>query len=64
MLVKGSKGFGMWELIYYIFFWLFRTVGEKNYGETRSLSPINLALNTTSWRPVRVESRSFGGDEG
>jgi hypothetical protein len=46
MLVKGSKGFGMWELIYY-FFWLFRTVGEKNYGETGSLSPINLALNTT-----------------
>jgi hypothetical protein len=47
MLVKGLKGFGMWELIYYIFL-AFQDCGrKKNYGETGSLSPINLTLDTT-----------------
>jgi hypothetical protein len=45
MLEKGSKGFGMWELIYY--FLGFFGLKEKIYGKTGSLSPINPALDTT-----------------
>jgi hypothetical protein len=45
VLVKGSKGLGMRELIYY--FLAFLDCRKKNYSKTGSLSPINLALDTT-----------------